>query len=156
MKRTSGFTAMELMVVIAIIAIISALSIPNLIAWRSNYQLRGSAREVQAAINEARLAAVKENAIATVTFDIADRQVQMSVTNRATGAATTKATRLKPAVRIASTSFTSNGFRFNSRGLPINLADDSFAAGTVTVSNSAGDALRVIMSSTGNTRIDVP
>jgi prepilin-type N-terminal cleavage/methylation domain-containing protein len=154
MKRTSGFTTVELLVVIAIIGIISAIAVPNLIAWRGNYQLRGTAREVQAAINGARLAAIKENAMVTVTFNAGARQVQTAVTNRATGVQRQTTTQLKPGTQIASTTFGSNAFRFNSRGIPINIANNSFAAGTVTVSNSSGASMAVIMSRTGNTRID--
>jgi prepilin-type N-terminal cleavage/methylation domain-containing protein len=158
MKKTSGFTLMELMVVIAITAILAAIAIPNLISWRSNYQLRGSAREVQSAINGARLAAIKENALVTVTFDAGARTIQTSVTNRSDSNAVprTTTTRLRPTVQIASINFTSNPFRFNSRGLPITNANTNFASGRVRLSNAGGNSLDVIMASTGNTRIDAP
>lgn len=154
MKKMSGFTTIELLVVIAIIGILSAVAIPNLIGWRSNHQLRGTAREVQAAINGARLAAIKENARVTVTFNAGAGQVETAVINRATGVLRQTTTQVRPGVQIASTTFGSNAFRFNSRGLPINIANTNFAPGTVTVSNASGDSLAVILSSTGNTRIE--
>lgn len=157
MKKTSGFTTMELVIVIAIIGVIASIAIPNLITWRSSNQLRGSARELQAAINGARLTAIKENALVTVTFDPAAGQIETTFTNRATGVARPPVvTQVKPGVQIVSTTFTDDGFRFNSRGLPINIANTNFASGTVRLSNASGDPLEVIMTSTGNTRIAVP
>lgn len=44
MKRLdeSGFSLIELVVVIAMVAIISAIAIPNMIGWRGERQLRGA------------------------------------------------------------------------------------------------------------------
>lgn len=157
MKNNAGFTLMELMTVIAIIGILSAIAVPNLIAWRSNHQLNGSAREVMAAINGARLAAIKNNANVIVTFNA--RNVTTNFTNRATGVARTTETPLKPGIEINlnETNFSgADAFRFNSRGFPINTANNNFVAGRVTLGNTKGDTLEVILASTGVTRIDKP
>lgn len=159
MKKNSGFTLMELMTVIAIIGIASAIAVPNMISWRSNHQLNGTAREMKSLINGARLAAIKNNAFVSVTYNAGTGAVETSFINRATGVLRTTSTQLKTGIRISASTFTGapdKGFRFNSRGLPVNLADNSFAAGKVTLSNSKGDSLEVIMASTGVTRIDKP
>ncbi len=157
MTKNSGFTLIELMIVIAIIGVISAIAVPNMIAWRANHQLSGSAREVLSAINGARLEAVKNNAFVTVTFDTGARVLTTVITNRVSGVDRTITTPLKPDVDIDSAVFSgSNAFRFNSRGLPVKLADNNFASGTVTLTNAKGDSLEVIMASTGVTRIDKP
>ena len=155
MKNNSGFTLMELMTVIAIIGILSAIAIPNVISWRSNHQLNGSAREIMSTINMARLAAIKNNATVTVTFDAGAGRVTTSFINRVTGAANTATTSLRPGIEIDSTTFTSDAFNFNSRGLPITIDNPAvFASGQVSLINSKGDHLEIILGSTGVTRID--
>lgn len=155
MKNNSGFTLIELMTVIATIAILSTIAVPNMINWRANHQLTGSAREVMALINGARISAIKNNAIVTITCNAGT--VQATYINRVTGVARTISTVLKPGVTMPAVSFTGNntGFRFNSRGLPIEqLPGNGFAAGSVSLSNSKGTTLRVLLASTGSTRID--
>lgn len=157
MKNKSGFTLMELMIVIAIIAIISAVAVPNMIAWRNNHQLNGSARELLSVINGARLAAIKNNAAVTLTFTTGSSgKVDTVFTNRVTGVSKTTTTLINPGLKLDSAVFSgSNAFRFNSRGLPVQIGNPaSFAAGTVTLSNKKGDSLQVIMASTGVTRIE--
>lgn len=157
MKKNAGFTIIELLTVIAIIAIISAITIPNMIAWRTNQQLNSMAREVLSMINGARIAAIKNNATVTITFDAAGKKVTTSYINRATGVAPPpNITLLRPQVEIGSTTFASDAFRFNSRGLPINIANNNFASGTVTLNTPNGKSLEVVVASTGVTRINKP
>ena len=151
MKNNSGFTLMELMTVIAIIGIMSAVAVPNMIAWRANHQLTGSAREVMAVINGARLSAIKNNAMVTVTFDAGAREVTAAYTNRATGVVHPTATPLKIGVDISAASFSgSPSFRFNSRGLPMQMGSTAPAFGAATLSNSSGATLDVAMARTGS------
>ena len=159
MKNNSGFTIMELMVIIAIVGIISAIAIPNMISWRANHQLNGTAREMKSLINGARISAIKNNAIVTVTYDAGTRTVEASYTNRARPPyieETLSTAMLKTGVTITGSTFADNGFRFNSRGLPIKIADNSFASGHITLTGSNGAKLEVWLASTGNTRIDKP
>ena len=78
MRKNSGFTITELMVTIAVIAILASLAIPNFIAWLPNYRLRSGAEEIQSTLQFARLTAIKRNATATVTFDIANETYRAS------------------------------------------------------------------------------
>ena len=61
MQKKSGFTLMELMVTIAIISILSALAVPNLIKWRPKRQLSAATKEVLSVMQYARSRALKEN-----------------------------------------------------------------------------------------------
>ena len=68
-KKQSGFTLMELMITIAIIAILSGIAIPNAINWRNNAQVSSAARGLYSDLQSARSMAVKENRECTVTFN---------------------------------------------------------------------------------------
>ncbi len=79
MRKNSGFTMTELMVTIAVVAILASLAIPNFIAWLPNYRLQSGAEEIQSTLQLARITAIKENAAVKVTFNTAKETYQASV-----------------------------------------------------------------------------
>ena len=72
MKKNSGFTLLELAVVIAIIGILSGIAIPNFINWLPKYKLKNAAMDIRGNLNATRLNAVKTNADWAVFFDKAN------------------------------------------------------------------------------------
>ena len=72
MSKNSGFTLLELAVVIAIIGILSGIAIPNFINWLPKYKLKNAAMDMRANFNATRLNAVKTNAAWAVFFDTAN------------------------------------------------------------------------------------
>ena len=141
----AGFTLMELMVTIAIIGVLAAIAIPNVIAWRNNAQFNASVREVKSAIEGARMAAIKSNLPATVTFNgtgIFTTQTQ----EIAGGVVAPKALvnhRMAPGVTVNA----NNGgvLTFNNRGMATNM--------TVTVNHTNGLQRQIIISIVGSSRI---
>jgi len=63
-----GFTLVEVMTVVAIIAIMAAVAAPNFSSWTVNAKLKGAARELFSNMQNARMQAVKSNTTVTFTF----------------------------------------------------------------------------------------
>ena len=63
-----GFTLVELLVVLVIVAILSAVAAPGVSAWIQNYQARTTARQLLTDLSLARMSAVslKQNCTVTV------------------------------------------------------------------------------------------
>jgi type IV fimbrial biogenesis protein FimT len=129
MKRELGFTLMELMIVMAIVAISTAIVAPNMIGWRADASLRGAVGNLRGDINLAKATAVKENGWVAVLFS-AD-SYQLFVDNGANPGNWIREPderilrdRQLPAgisIDLAGTDFDSDRTRFNERGLPENL-----------------------------------
>jgi len=61
---------MELMVTIAIVAVASAIAVPNFMSWMPKFQLGGASRDVLDVLQGTRVKAVKDNASYTVQFNV--------------------------------------------------------------------------------------
>ena len=69
MRNNSGFTLIELAVIIAIIGVLAGIAVPSFVGWLPKYRLISSADDIQSLVQNARLRAVKENAHVAVLFD---------------------------------------------------------------------------------------
>ncbi len=69
-RNKDGFTLLEMMIVLGIASILTAIAVPNFIGWLPNYRLRAAADDLTFALQLARMRAARENAIATVAVDL--------------------------------------------------------------------------------------
>ena len=86
LSRQAGFTLIEMMIVVAIIGIGTAIALPNYLVWQSRSELRQAVTEVQNQLLLARMAALSRNAPVTVAVSLANGAIQTTTTNAATGA----------------------------------------------------------------------
>jgi type IV fimbrial biogenesis protein FimT len=68
--RSSGFTLIEALITIAVLALLLMLGLPGMATWLQNTQLRASAEAMQAGLQLARAEALRRNT--TVRFQLVD------------------------------------------------------------------------------------
>jgi prepilin-type N-terminal cleavage/methylation domain-containing protein len=69
MRRSEGFSLPEVLTVVAIIGIMSAIAIPSMFSWLSNKGLQSAARDLYSNMKKAQSFAVKENRNCAITFN---------------------------------------------------------------------------------------
>jgi prepilin-type N-terminal cleavage/methylation domain-containing protein len=115
MNNKKGFTLIEVMVVVALIAILSGIALPNAIAWRSNAKLSSTVREIMADLQLAKMEAIKRNRNVEAVFTTgkgSNSTIKDLATNQILSGNSYSAD-------IEVTIVEGERFIFNSRGLPV-------------------------------------
>jgi prepilin-type N-terminal cleavage/methylation domain-containing protein len=155
LRTDKGFTLVELMVVIGIVAVLSVVAIPNLVSWLPKTNAGSAAREILATIQLAKMAAVKEGANVVVHFSASTGECAAFVDNGAGGGTADDRVRngSEPLVRqytvpkgvTLSTPSFGTDLEFTNRGLPQ-------TGGTLTVS-VAGRTKTIRVQPSGHAKI---
>ncbi len=162
-NKNTGFSLVEVLTVVAIIGIMSAIAVPPMFSWLSNKGLQSAGRDLYSNMRKAQSTAVKNNRNCAVSFDGASGYMVYVDENKdfSHDAATEQiiAETLWSQyrnVQFASVNFADNDetpakktIAFQPNLIP---ADNSggVANGTVTLKNSMPRQLAVIVSVSGN------
>ncbi len=68
-KHEAGFTLIELITILVILAVLASIAIPTFSVWLPSFRLRGAARDLYSSLQMAKLGAVKHNKQWAVVFD---------------------------------------------------------------------------------------
>jgi prepilin-type N-terminal cleavage/methylation domain-containing protein len=81
MMNQKGITLIELVVVMAIIAIGAVLIAPNIGAWLPNYRLRSATRDLVSTMRVAQMKAISNNLRYQISFDIGNNSYILQYQN---------------------------------------------------------------------------
>jgi type IV fimbrial biogenesis protein FimT len=171
-KDQCGFSLLELIVILSIIAILAALAVPNMSTWAANYRLNSAARDLVANLQHAKLEAVKRHTQCTITFNQPVASYDYVVYVDTDSDLEYNAEQILMQIRLSDykgvefntakgggdgLTFPANdNFRpsvaFNTRGLPMNNAG-GFGSGSIYLKNSHNREKEIQISAAGSIKI---
>jgi len=143
----TGFSLVELIIVIALIGIVAGFSIPAFQRYATNANLKAAAREIMSDINNAKQRAIEENNNTyRITFSTVANNYVLSWTDMTTTPSTARTLTKSPTsigadVRISAVTYTDGFISFERRGTAKN--------GSVTLTNSRGSVALIRSNITG-------
>jgi general secretion pathway protein H len=140
-----GVTLIELVIVMAIIAVIGFCMAPAIGEWLDNFRIRQAAKEIASTLQLAKIKAIASRLEYNVVFDVAEESYQLMRNDPTTGW-TPEGTEcgVHPSVDI-DTNLTSHTCQFNPDGTSSN--------GTITINNDQGKTHKVVVYRTGRIKI---
>ena len=153
MRNSRGFSILELMIALAVLAIMAAIAIPNYLGWREKRLLQSSAVDVQMAINLAKMTAIRENMDVVLIFNRGNENYRAFIDTDADGTQdagerTIRSKAMSTGIDLDRTDFASDKLTFNSRGL-------ASGSGDIILINKSGDENRIVnVTITGMSRIN--
>lgn len=145
---------MELLMVLAVIAVVSAITVPNIISWRNAAKLRGAAGNLKGDLEMAKVNAIKHNNFVAVKFNANAYEVFVDTSGdgaRDAGEALLKNRSLPAGVVFDFThpewTFAGNVTKFNGRG----TADN----GTAILTNVQGQERLIRISTFGRIQVKI-
>ena len=145
-KREQGFTLVEVMITLAVLAIMTSIATPNYLSFMQSYRLRGAASMVRGDLNKVKVLAIKSRLQYRVVFNTND--YELWVGNLSSGSTTWTLNTVRnlseyPNITITATSGTPI---FNPRGTATGV--------TIGLQNGRGDLQQITVSITGRIRLD--
>ncbi|HSM90458.1 MAG TPA: GspH/FimT family pseudopilin [Desulfobacterales bacterium] len=149
MRRDSGFTAFDVAITLAIVAVLASVSMPSFLKWLQGHRLRGAAINLMADIEMAKVRAIREGAF--VSIQLAANNYSVFLDDGAGGGVAgdmirnggeslVQDRRLPAGVRVSLSDLNLADYRmrFNSRGLPPGLTAALIPAALIPLENEFG------------------
>ena len=156
LKNQKGFTLTEVIVIISILGVMAAISIPSYISWLPRHRLQTSVRQIYDDMNIAKIRAVKDNIVAVIIFTPATNTYSVFLDTSGNWAWDGGETiirqnaPLENGVTITGTTLPSHTSGFNNRGmLPIGATP----GGVVQLTNPTGLLMGVNVNAAGGISI---
>jgi prepilin-type N-terminal cleavage/methylation domain-containing protein len=150
-RTARGFSLVEMMIVIGLIGILSAVGVYAWQGYRDNANLRTAARDVATDIAATKQRAVSEGIQYRITFSTAANNYTIEP-GTAAGAPYTIVQTKSPTVFGASLSISSANFGFLGQELRF-VPRGTLSAGTVILRNSKGSQATITINVTGRTHV---
>lgn len=152
MKKLKAVTLNEMLIVIAIIAIMSSVTIIGLNSLLPYWRLSGATKEMMTNISETQGYSVSQQVIHEIKF-IPSNQYQIVKLDPG-GDQIVKQVTLPTGVTISdlSANIIDNLIKFNFVGSPLDSTDQPLSTAQITLSNNRGRSLIVEISSAGNVK----
>jgi type IV fimbrial biogenesis protein FimT len=167
MRNNKGFSLIEIMTVIGILAILAGVATPSLISWRHNAQLRRATQDVYSNLQKAKVEAARRNTAITITFSANNYVVYVDANSDWTYQDGEEIARPIAWSNYAGVSIDSsegggdglsfanpiNGIAFGPNGFPTDNTG-ALASGTVFIKNKKNKKSSIVVSPAGNIRIN--
>jgi type IV fimbrial biogenesis protein FimT len=159
MKTERGFSLIEIMVVIAIVAIAMTFAVPNIVGWKTKQRFLTAANDVHEAVKVARSAAIKQNTNAIVQFDTANHRVTVFADldgdgNQDANERTVHSASYRNDITLDTGGLTNNRLVFDGRGLVAELPNTPHAPqNAIELSHTEYGSRKIQITVTGNSRV---
>lgn len=161
MGNNKGFTLIEMVIVVAIMAIIAGFSVPHVYGWISNRRFTSAVDELYVVFQKARIRAIREGRDVVLRFNAADEECEAFIDDGDGGGVAQNRVRdgserrvdlvaLPEGVAIDGVTFGDSWCGFDNRGISItpNNLD-----GQLHLENTAGRHLGIELNIAGNVRV---
>jgi len=143
----TGFSLVELIVVILLISIVMAVAVPMWQKYRANTDLRSAAREVMADLSNAKQQAVAENLdVYRLTFNVAGNSYALTRADTGVTIWTKSLASYGNGIVIGSVSFSGSDVSLHKRGTVSN--------GNLVLRNGLGSTAKITVNITGRTYVE--